>query len=101
MADTGSEVLLMDGCGRPGEGLGAGVVAFDEGIDALSDLLWRGEAGALEGGPAEDGEPDLDLVHPGGVGRREVEADVLWRGSHLSRFGLWVLRLSSTTWISR
>src|SRR5829696_77335 len=77
MADTGSEVLLMDGCGGPGEGLGAGVVAFDEGIDLVPDLLGRGEAGALQGGTAEDGEPDLDLVHPGGVGRGEVEADVL------------------------
>ena len=49
---------------------------LSEGIDAISDLLGRGEAGALEGGAAEDREPDLDLVHPGGVGRREVEAHV-------------------------
>src|SRR3954464_12892946 len=76
MGDTGAEVFLMDGCSGPGERIGAGIVAFDEGIDAISDLLGRGEAGAVEGGAAEDGEPDLDLVHPGGVGRREVEADV-------------------------
>ena len=76
MGDTGAEVFLMDGCSGPGERIGAGIVAFDEGIDAISDLLGRGEAGALEGGAAEDREPDLDLVHPGGVGRREVEAHV-------------------------
>ena len=66
MGDTGAEVFLMDGCGGPGERIGAGIVAFDEGIDAISDLLRRGEAGALEGGAAEDREPDLDLVHWGG-----------------------------------
>src|SRR5215207_11310975 len=76
MGDPGAEVFLMDGCSGPGERFGAGIVAFDEGIDAISDLLGRGEAGALEGGAAEDREPDLDLVHPGGVGRREVEAHV-------------------------
>ena len=50
MGDTGAEVFLMDGCSGPGERIGAGIVAFDEGIDAISDLLGRGEAGALEGG---------------------------------------------------
>src|SRR3954467_11456259 len=101
MGDTGAEVFLMDGCSGPGERIGAGIVAFDEGIDLVSDLLGRGEAGALEGGAAEDGEPDLDLVHPGGVGRREWKRTLGCRGSHPSRFGLWVLRLSSTTWMSR
>jgi hypothetical protein len=76
MGDTGAEVFLMDGCSGPGERIGAGIVAFDGGIDAISDLLGRGEAGALKGGAAEDREPDLDLVHPGGVGRPEVEAHV-------------------------
>lgn len=76
MAETCGEVFLMDGGGGPGERLGAGIVALDEGIDLVPDLLGRGEAGALEGGSAEDGEPDFDLVHPGGVGRREVEADL-------------------------
>lgn len=54
MGDTGAEVFLMDGCGGPGERIGAGIVAFDEGIDAISELLGRGEAGAVEGGAAED-----------------------------------------------
>ncbi len=76
MANTCTEVFLMNRGGGPGERLGARVVALDEGIDLVPDLLRRGEAGALEGGAAEDREPDLDLVHPGGVGRREVEADV-------------------------
>ena len=30
----------------------------------------------MQGASAEDGEPDLDLVQPGGVGRREVEMHV-------------------------
>ena len=54
MGDTGAEVFLMDGCSGPGERIGAGIVAFDGGIDAISDLLGRGEAGALKGGAAED-----------------------------------------------
>ena len=59
----------MDDRGGPGA-IGADHCAFDEGIDAIPYLLGRGEAGALEGGGLSR-EPDLDLVHPGGVGRRE------------------------------
>ena len=32
MGDTGAEVFLMDGCSGPGERIGAGIVAFDEGM---------------------------------------------------------------------
>jgi hypothetical protein len=80
MSDTCAEMFLMDGCSGPGERLCAGVVVFEEGIDLIPDLLWRGEAHAVEGGAAEDGEPDLDLVHPGCVGGGEVEVDVLVAG---------------------
>ena len=34
------------------------------------------EGGATERLPGKDGEPDFDLVEPGGAGRRKVEADI-------------------------
>jgi hypothetical protein len=46
-------------------------------------------------------EPYLHLIEPGGVGRRKMEMDLLCRASQRSCFGLWVLRLSKITWISR
>ena len=76
MGDTCSEVLLVNGSGFPLERLSTLVVDFDEGIDLCPDLLGRGEAGALEGVAAEDGEPDLDLVHPGRMSWGEVEVHV-------------------------
>src|SRR5512133_413788 len=76
MADTGSEVFLPYFGGLPGERFCALVVADDEGIDLLPDLLGGGEGGPLERGAAENGEPDLDLVQPGGVGWREMEMHV-------------------------
>ena len=84
----------------PLEGRGGRVVRFDEGIDGLAQLPDRGEAGAVERAAREDREPDLDLIEPAGVGRGEVEVDVLVPGQPASRLGLWVLRLSRTTWIS-
>jgi hypothetical protein len=101
IADTGAEVFLMDGCGGPGERLGTGVVALDEGIDLVPDLLGRGEAGALEGGAAEDRDQiSTWFIQEAWVGVK-WKWTLGWRGSHPSRFGLWVLRLSSTTWMSR
>ena len=66
----------MDCGADPCEGLGRLVVGMNEGIDLLSDLAGRCEAGAAECRATENGEPDLDLVEPAGVGRREVEVDV-------------------------
>jgi hypothetical protein len=51
------------------------VIRRNEGVDLIAHLLWRGEAGAGQGSAGEDGEPDLDLVEPGGVGWGEVKTD--------------------------
>src|SRR6476620_12278843 len=61
----------------PLEGYRVLVIARDERVDRLAQLMDRREAGAIEGAAGEYGEPDLDLVEPGGVGRGEVEVDVL------------------------
>ena len=39
MGDTGAEMFLMDGCSGPGERIGAGIVAFDEGIGHDPDFV--------------------------------------------------------------
>ena len=65
---TGFELCRIDGFGAPFEGNGSLVVVLNEGIDSLSDLGGRGEAGAFEGGAGQDREPDLDLVEPTCVG---------------------------------
>ena len=52
------------------------IVCGNEGVDLITHLLWRGEAGAGQSSSGEDREPDLDLVEPGGVGWGEVEMDV-------------------------
>ena len=67
----------MDRGPVPLEGCGGRVVRFDEGIDGLAQLPDRGEAGAVERAAREDREPDLDLVEPAGVGRGEVEVNIL------------------------
>lgn len=73
---TWFEGFLTDGGADPVEGLGVLVVSGDEGIDGVPELSRRSEAGAFEGGAAEHGKPDLDLVEPTGVGRGEVEMDI-------------------------
>ena len=77
MTDTAAfEALLVD-CGfGPSEGRGIGVVAGDEVIDVLPELVDRGEGGSAERFAGEDGEPDLDLIEPGSPCRGEVEVDV-------------------------
>ncbi len=57
MADTGSEMLLVNDSCSPGERRGAVIVAGEEGIDLVSDLFGGGEADAMQGASAEDGEP--------------------------------------------
>jgi len=66
----------MDDRLGPGERHGGGIVGFHEGIDVILGLLDVGEASARQGVALQDGEPDLDLVEPGTVGRREVETDI-------------------------
>ena len=58
---------------RPFERSGCLVVGDDKSIDRAPDLLRRGEANAPEGLLLEDAEPNPDLIHPGGVGWREVK----------------------------
>ena len=61
-------------CGRdPDEGGCPAVVVFDEGVDAVGELLDAGEGAAADGLLGDDAEPALDLVEPGGVGGREVQ----------------------------
>src|SRR4029077_188934 len=60
----------------PNEWYGARVVAVDESIDVIPELLDIGEGSAGQGVALENREPDLDLVEPGAVGRGEVEADI-------------------------
>src|ERR1044071_6857527 len=78
---------MDDGLG-PDERDGAGVVAADEIIDVAPELLNVGEAGGGQGAALEDGEPDLDLVEPGTVGRGEVQADVGMAGEPALALGL-------------
>ena len=78
----------MDAGFGPDEGNGTAVVAGDEVIDVVPELVDIGEAGAGEGAALEDGEPDLDLVEPGAVGRGEMEADVWVAGEPAFALGL-------------
>src|SRR5260370_14244983 len=73
----GFEAFLVDLGFGAGEGTGGFIVAGDESIDVFPELADAGEARAPERGSAEDGEPALDLVEPRGVGRGEVEMNVL------------------------
>ena len=77
MTDTSVlEAALVDLSLGPGKGGGVGVVGLDEGIDVLPELGDGYEGCAAERPPSENGEPDFDLVEPGGAGRREVEVDI-------------------------
>lgn len=72
----------------PGEGTSGLVVVVDEGIDVCPEVSDAGEAGALQRLATEDREPALNLIEPGGVGRREVEVNVLVPGKPAIAFGL-------------
>ena len=54
----------------------------------IADLAWRGETRAGQGFGGENGEPDLHLIEPGGMGRRKVEVDVLVPRQPAVVFGL-------------
>src|SRR3546814_3646928 len=72
ISDWSSDVCSSDlSCLGPDEGLRMSVVAGDERIDVVLELLDAGEAGALKGVSGQDREPDLDLVEPARVGRGE------------------------------
>jgi hypothetical protein len=61
----------------PDEGLGCLVVSFDEGVDVSDEFFDASEGRSVERLFGQDLEPDLDLIEPGGVGRRVVEMHVL------------------------
>ena len=66
----------MDHALGPDEGAGSFVVAIDEAGDVVDQFSDTAEGCALEGCSGQDGEPDLDLVQPGGVGWGIMEVDV-------------------------
>ena len=68
--------------------MGVLIVGGDKGIDLHAQLTWRGEAGTGQGAARQDGEPDLDLIEPRGVGRREMKMDVLVTRQPAIVFGL-------------
>src|SRR3984957_7933332 len=61
----------------PLEGVRGLVVGVDEGVDLIANLAGRGKPRAGKSFGGENGEPDLDLIEPGGMGRRKMEMDVL------------------------
>lgn len=62
----------------PLEGLREDVVEVaDEVEDPLAELIDRRERTPSEHAPNQDAEPDLDLVHPRAVLRREDEANLV------------------------
>ena len=75
-----AEAHLVDLPLLPLERCGGLVVHGDEPVDGAPDLARRGVAGPDQRAPPEDAEPDLDLVEPARVGRREVEVDVPMAG---------------------
>ncbi|MDP2479281.1 MAG: hypothetical protein Q8W49_02105 [Candidatus Palauibacterales bacterium] len=88
---TESLHLLEDGVGGcdPPDGVDLGVIGVDDGadlVDELADLRERPAASRFLG---DNVEPDLDVIEPGGVGRREV--DVIARPSSEPRLDLDVL----------
>jgi hypothetical protein len=52
------------------------VVAGHEGIDVIPEPADGCKAGVGERAALQDGEPDLDLVQPRGIGRGELEVDI-------------------------
>src|SRR5258708_39730883 len=64
----------------PSEWFGEHVVeVLDKRRRAGAQVLERGEAGALQQTPRQDGEPDFDLVQPRAVARRGDEANPVGR----------------------
>ena len=70
-------MLREDDLLGPLEGVGGLIVGLDKGVDLIANLAWRGETRAGQGFGGENGEPDLHLIEPGGMGRGKMEMDVL------------------------
>src|SRR5262249_34173846 len=72
----------------PLKGVSGFIIGLDEGIDLIANLAWRGETRAGQSFGGENGEPYLDLIEPGGMGRRKMEMDVLVPRQPAVVFGL-------------
>jgi len=72
---TKSLELVEDGVcgGGPNEGLGVGVVGFDEGVDFGDKIFDGGEGSPPCCAACDQAEEAFYLVEPGGVGGREVD----------------------------
>jgi hypothetical protein len=60
------------------EWLGQGFIEVgDEAVDFILEVLGRGEGSAAQNLAGEDGEPEFDLVEPGGMLGCKMEADAV------------------------
>jgi hypothetical protein len=59
----------------PLEGVSGLVIGLDKGVDLIANLARRGETRAGQGFGGENGEPDLHLIEPGGMGRGKMKID--------------------------
>jgi hypothetical protein len=58
--------------------LGEGFIEVgDEAVDFVLEVLGRGEGSTAQNLSGEDGEPEFDLVEPGGMLWRKMEADTV------------------------
>ena len=81
-------MLREDDLLGPLEGVSGLVVGVDKSVDVIANLARRGETRAGQSFGGENGEPDLDLIEPGGIGRGKMEMDVLVPRQPAVVFGL-------------
>jgi hypothetical protein len=80
---------------------GVFVVVADVAHEFSLQVWHRGEHAASDDVALDLGEPQLDLVEPGGVGRSEVQVNLRMSSRNsLTCPVLWAERLSAITWIS-
>ena len=82
------EPRWRDECLSPFERCGIVIVHFDEIINGPSQLGDGKETCPSQGMPSEQAEPDLNLIEPRGMGRREVEMNVRMASQPAIMFGL-------------
>jgi hypothetical protein len=79
IADASARVGVL-----PLDRLGGLVVLIDVVHELAAQICSRGEDAAVDEVALDLGEPELDLVQPRGIGRREVQAHVLVQGQELA-----------------